>query len=159
MKNDMTFYEIGQANSYYNKLRINKGIYLIIVFVFIGVNIILHLFFNEVLFGVLISLAWLLFINFSFCFINFKILKVKKVYNFYMKMDYGNKRQQGLKFVKKGENKIIDGLEFKELIFIDKNDSLISLFLYAFINEKFIINTNYNLSLVNDLIYGVVSNE
>ena len=74
MNDDMSYYNFEELNTYKTKCVKNILLYVIYVMLFVLTNIIIYFINNDVLYGVLVSIVWILFLNFSIIYFEMIVL-------------------------------------------------------------------------------------
>lgn len=156
MNDDISYYTFDNLDIYKSKYKRNVLLYIVYASLFFVTNIIICFIKDDYLYAIIVSILWLLFVNFSVFHIYKTILLPKNVYNLYKMLYFGNKRNSILTY--NGEYNIVikQGLKFKQYGFIDSNNITYKLYIYDYININFSLNEVYHLSLVDDFIYGGV---
>ena len=155
MIGDICYYDFSYLNTCKSKWIKNIVLYVVYLIMFVVANIIFYFIENDILYGVLISFVWFLFLNFSLIFIRNNIIKYKKHYKFYNLLYFGKKHRKILKFVKDTDLVILENdLEFNSYVFLDTDGNEIELYIQKSLNKKFEIDKTYYLSTVSNFIYG-----
>ena len=154
MNDDISYYDFSKLNTYKTKCSKYIFLYVIYAMLFVLTNIIIYFLKNDILYGILIVILWVLFANFSIIYFVRTILKYKSIYNFYELLYFGRRVSSTLSFVSKGNDTIYKNVEVIEYFFKDESNKTRMLYLYKTLNIDFEVNEKYELLLVNDLIYG-----
>ena len=156
MNDDMSYYNFEELNTYKTKCVKNILLYVIYVMLFVLTNIIIYFINNDVLYGVLVSIVWILFLNFSIIYFEKTFNKNRRIYNLYKKLFFGNKKQVQLIYVGRSDDVINQSLTFSQHIFKDRDGKIKKTLLIKEVEVTFTVDKCYELLMINDLIYGGV---